>query len=325
MNTSNIAVIYMGGTFGSIGQPLYPMPALDFIDKLQALCLHHYDSNLHFFQALSIKDSSELTASDWLKLTQQILQLARQFQHFIIIHGTDTLHYAAAFLSHCFADRLRIIVTGSQYPLLEQSSTHLHPDSDAWLNFQFSLKHIQQIPKGCFIAFDGQLHHANLSIKAHTTEFNAFHSNPAQRSCSSVVQDINAIKISAWIDQVALINIVNLYCTPSSPDLLAKQLQALIHQPPQLLILQTFGAGNLAYSASLKSAIEDLLAKKCWVIISSQVLFGELSNQYAVAAWLAELGVVIDPHYSQADLYARAVLLYLQFADQVDWQQHWTV
>lgn len=324
MDSTNIAVIYMGGTFGSIGQPLYPMPALDFIDKLQALCLHHYDSNLHFFQAPSIKDSSELTASDWLKLTQQILQLARQFQHFIIIHGTDTLHYAAAFLSHCFADRLSIIVTGSQYPLLEQSGTRLHPDSDAWHNFLFSLKHIEQIPKGCFIAFDGQLHHANQTIKAHTTELNAFQSHPLNRAWHSACQAIDDAAITEWIEQAQQIELLNLYCTPSSPDQLAKQLQALTHQPPQLLILQTFGAGNLAYSASLKSVLQELLAKKCWVIISSQVLFGELSNQYAVATWLAELGVVVDPHYSQADLYARAVLLYLQIADQVDWQQHWT-
>ena len=328
MISTQIAVIYMGGTFGSIGAPLYPMPGKTFLEKLQQHSAQHQFSSLqaqslHFYEAPSIKDSSELSAIDWLGLAQQIFELSNQFQHFIIIHGTDTLHYAAAFLSHLFADRLHIIVTGSQLPLLEQSGANLHPSSDAWANYQFCIEQIKDIAQGCYIAFAGKLHHANQSIKTHTSELNAFQSNPLPRSWQSVVQEFGLHQIEQWLSQVKDIRITNLYCVPSSPDHLASELDTFQKNSPQILILQTFGAGNLPYSASLKSALQNLIAKNCWVIISSQVLFGELSNGYAVSSWLSELGVIIEPHYSQADLYARCVLLYLQYADQPNWQTYW--
>jgi L-asparaginase len=318
----------MGGTFGSIGAPLYPMPAKAFLEKLQQLSIKYQFQGLeeyllNFFEAPSIKDSSELSAIDWLEVAQQILELSNQFQHFIIIHGTDTLHYASAFLSHLFTDRLHIIVTGSQFPLLDSNGEHLHVNSDAWTNYQFSIAQIKNISQGCYTAFAGKLHHANQSIKTHTTELEAFQSNSLPRAWQSVVQDLDFHQIKHWILQVKDIRITNLYCTPSPPDQLAIQLNVLSENPPQILILQTFGSGNLAYSASLKSALQNLIAKNCWVIISSQVLFGELSNGYAVSSWLSELGVIIEPHYSQADLYARSMLLYLQYADQQDWQSYW--
>ena len=328
MISTQIAVIYMGGTFGSIGAPLYPMPAKKFLEKLQQHSIKYQfqgleEYRLSFFEAPSIKDSSELSAIDWLEVAQQILELSNQFQHFIIIHGTDTLHYASAFLSHLFTDRLHIIVTGSQFPLLDSNGEHLHANSDAWANYQFSISQMKDITLGCYIAFAGKLHHANQSIKTHTTELEAFQSNSLPRAWQSVVQDLDFHQIKHWILQVKDIRITNLYCTPSPPDQLAIQLNVLSENPPQILILQTFGSGNLAYSASLKSALQNLIAKNCWVIISSQVLFGELSNGYAVSSWLSELGVIIEPHYSQADLYARSMLLYLQYADQQDWQSYW--
>lgn len=318
----------MGGTFGSIGAPLYPMPAKKFLEKLQQHSIKYQfqgleEYRLSFFEAPSIKDSSKLSAIDWLEVAQQILELSNQFQHFIIIHGTDTLHYASAFLSHLFTDRLHIIVTGSQFPLLDSNGEQLHANSDAWANYQFSISQMKDITLGCYIAFAGKLYHANQSIKTHTTELEAFQSNSLPRAWQSVVQDLDFHQIEHWILQVKDIRITNLYCTPSPPDQLAIQLNVLSENPPQILILQTFGSGNLAYSASLKSALQNLIAKNCWVIISSQVLFGELSNGYAVSSWLSELGVIIEPHYSQADLYARSMLLYLQYADQQDWQSYW--
>lgn len=34
---NKIAIVYMGGTFGCVGSPLTPMPAPDFLEKLQQL------------------------------------------------------------------------------------------------------------------------------------------------------------------------------------------------------------------------------------------------------------------------------------------------
>ncbi len=68
-----IALIYMGGTFGCIGEPLSPMPAEDFIPQLQRILPLNLE--IECFVAPSIKDSSACTATDWLKLIQLIQSL----------------------------------------------------------------------------------------------------------------------------------------------------------------------------------------------------------------------------------------------------------
>ena len=87
---TKIALIYMGGTFGCIGEPLQPMPAEDFIPKLTHVLPIHLD--IECFIAPVIKDSSACTAADWLLLIQQIQQLQlQQFQQAIETEDANEL------------------------------------------------------------------------------------------------------------------------------------------------------------------------------------------------------------------------------------------
>ncbi|EPW3852908.1 asparaginase domain-containing protein, partial [Acinetobacter baumannii] len=93
-----IALFYMGGTFGCIGEPLAPMPYDQFLPQLEKVIPPHL--TVHCFAAPNIVDSSACTAPDWLRLIQRIQQLQLEgYQHFVVIHGTDTLSYAAATLA----------------------------------------------------------------------------------------------------------------------------------------------------------------------------------------------------------------------------------
>ena len=314
-----IAVLYMGGTFGCIGQPLSPMPASQFLQQLAKI--FKTNQNLEYFSAPSIKDSTELNASDWLQLALQIQQLKQQFSKFIIIHGTDTLSYASAFLHHIFKQQLTIILTGSQYPLLDVMGAELQKASDAYCNLNFAIEQISTIPQGVYLAFAQQLHQANQSYKTHTEDFNAFSSLQNSNHQLTLKHDI---QISPQlIQQSQTICYVNLYLYPQSSIYLAQQLQQIQHQQPHILILQGFGSGNLPYHADLEKVLQQLITQGCWVIISSQVLYGALSQKYATGSWLNNINLVFDPHYSQADLYARATLLYLQYGDEKNWQQYW--
>lgn len=317
-----IAVIYMGGTFGCVGSPLSPMPAEKFLDQLQQLYIAQ--KHLHFFSAPSIKDSTEFTASDWLKLAGYLQQLEKQFQHFIIIHGTDTLSYACAFLHHIFGQRLHIILTGSQYPLLEHSGHVLHPLSDAEQNFHFAYQSMQTIERGVYLAFNQKIYLGHATYKQDTQHFSAF-LGQAQSSLypSSIATNLNLS--DPIFTKVQKIKIYNYYFYPATADHHAQLIQTLLKDPPQILILQGFGSGNIPYSPQFKHVLSDLTTQGCWVILSSQVLFGALSQQYAVTSWLSDLNLAIDPHHSQADLYARAVLLYLQYGGQENWQRYWLV
>lgn len=315
-----IAVIYMGGTFGCIGSPLTPMPAAPFLEKLKQLNIER--SQLDFFAVPNIKDSTECNASDWLELAHYLQQLEQQFQHFIIIHGTDTLSYAGAFLHHVFADRLRIILTGSQYPLLSASGQSLHTHSDAERNLCFAYQKIKIIDKGVYLAFNQALHVAHSTYKQDTQNFDAFLSQQNDTPHKAAVARHLTLSNDV-IFRAQQIKICNYYFYPAAANHHAQLMKALLNDPPQILVLQGFGSGNIPYSAHLKQALSDLIATGCWIILSSQVLFGVLSQQYAVASWLNDLNLAIDPHHSQADLYARTVLLYLQYGGQKDWQRYW--
>ncbi|GAA5017498.1 asparaginase [Acinetobacter puyangensis] len=321
---NKIAVIYMGGTFGCVGSPLTPMSAPIFLEKLQHLYLSRMQQ-LDFFAAPTIKDSSELNARDWLELSFFIQTLSKQYQNFVLIHGTDTLHYAAAFLHHIFADTIHLIITGSQYPLFKQTGENLYSNSDAWDNLNFALNSISSLKAGVYLGFQHTLYHANSCYKVHTQELKAFTGLETTTYQSS--HSLNALKHleTAHLELAQKLRILNYYLSPESAKNITFNLDALRQNPPNILILQTFGCGNLAYTTELKDVLNALIQSGCWIIISSQVLYGELSHQYAAGSWLADLDLVFDPHHSQADLYARAVILYLQHHQQQNWQKYWLI
>ena len=310
----------MGGTFGCIGSPLTPMPAHNFLEKLSALASFS-DHQVHYFAAPSIKDSTELMASDWLLLAQFIKKLMLDFEHFIVIHGTDTLSYASAFLHHIFNQDIHLIITGSQQPLLTQQGDYLREKSDAVSNYKYALEQVMHCNKGVYLAFAEHLHIANQSYKQDTEAFNAFLSNSNISSTSNTLPKLNIT--TELIEKTQNIRCLNIYILPQNSEKIALDLAQIAQDPPEIIILQGFGSGNLPYSKALEHALKHLVSQGTWVIISTQVLFGPITQKYATGSWLNNINLVFDPHYSQADLYARAVLLYLQYGDQKNWQQYW--
>lgn len=315
----------MGGTFGCIGEPLAPMPALTFLSTLKQYYSH---AHLNFFASPIIKDSTELSAPDWLKLAQMIKHLAeaQDYQQFIIIHGTDTLAYASAFLHHIFATQYRIILTGSQFPILNSLGTDLRPHSDARANLDFAINSIATINHGVYLAFQQKLFYGNTCYKKHTEEFDAFlgtEYTPQHLPLHSLnlAKKIDLNQSHQYDDQLKNIYIEHLYLMPTSTWLIEETLLHKLLNPPHILFIQGFGSGNLPYSEGLKQALNNLLNNDCQIIISSQVLYGDLSQKYATGSWLNELNVLFDHHISHADSFARAVLLWTFYPQH--WQQYW--
>lgn len=325
---SNIAIIYTGGTFGCVGEPLAPMPAAQFIQKIQNN-IHAEHVTLDFYAAPAIKDSSELTIGDWLQHVKLIQDLRTKHQHFILIHGTDTLNYASALFNLMFTDQIHLIVTGSQRPLLNVEGTDLRSDSDALVNLTFAIQQIQQVKAGVYAAFNQQIFEGSSCYKLHTQHDQAFLGQPVSGESHLALERFNHATFADFkptqtqIDLADNLRILNLYLSPSQPSHLVQSLESIARDAPHILILQGFGSGNIAHSAQLIQQIQCLLAQGCWVVISSQVLFGGLSQQYATGSWLKDVDVVFDPHLSQADLYARAALLYLRHHQEKHWQQYW--
>ena len=315
-----IALIYMGGTFGCIGEPLHPMSAEDFIPKLTHVLPIHLD--IECFIAPVIKDSSSCSAEDWLLLIQQIQQLQlKQFQHFVVIHGTDTLSYASAVAAHFIANSACVVFTGSQYPLLNVQGTDTREFSDAINNLNFALDSVVKSPVGVYLAFHQHLLHAQTALKRHTTELDAFTGLLAEQP---MAQDLKThIVQTDDIERSARFNCLNLMMQPVALEQHIQNLRNLLTAPPDFLVLQGFGTGNLAVNAELIALFDDFYHKGCIVILSTQVPFGRTDQRYAIAAWTKQAKIIVSDCLGHADLYAKALKMYLQYPSAEARFSHW--
>lgn len=315
-----IALIYMGGTFGCIGEPLMPMPEQDFLPLLAKVIPAHLQ--VECFAAPSIKDSSACTATDWLQLVQQIQQLQLNgFQHFVIIHGTDTLSYAAATLARFLGHSCHAIITGSQYPLLNIEGNDTREFTDAIGNLYLALEQVLALPSGVYLAFHEQVFHAQSTLKAHTTELDAFVGIKADQRCDTTADAL--IVQNQQIDQAAQLSVLNLMLQPIAKQQFILQLNNLLLSPPDFLILQGFGTGNIAVNDEILAIFEQLYQKQCLPIISTQVTFGQIDQRYAVSSWIKSAKVLVNDCHSHADLYAKVLQMYLKYPTHEQWFEHW--
>ena len=316
-----IALIYMGGTFGCIGEPLSPMPASDFIPKLCKVLPFHL--SVDCFTAPTIRDSSAATAQDWLLLIQKIqaLQL-KQYEHFIVIHGTDTLTYAAATLARFLQNSCHVILTGSQYPLLNIQGTDNRDFTDAIHNLNTALEYIPKVQTGVYLAFHHQIFHATTTVKIHTTELRAFHGAIADHP-SNQAEKSQFIVLDEHIERSKQLNIVNWMMQPIEIEKLNQNLGNLKINTPDVLILQGYGTGNISVNHQTIQNLIKLQEQGCFVVLDTQVPFGGLDQRYAISQWIKQANIMINDANSHSDLYAKILKMYLQYPSSDQWYDHW--
>lgn len=313
LQANGLAIIYAGGTFGCIGQPLAPMPAATFLPRLDAEVAARFNIRCHSLPAPHIRDSSQLQASDWIALLTQIIQLQQQgFRHILLIHGTDTLAYTAAFLAEVLAGwPLQVVITGSQYPLLDINGFSFNQNSDALDNLTLAIQQLQQPAQGCYVVFAGQCWPAHTVQKIHTTDLQAF----AGVAGLPPLQPLTIQPLTTRSEPNALIhalqylrqlNIATYYALPLDWPQQARQLQQLLDSPAlDALIILGLGAGNLAQSREIEQVLRVAAGRGILVVISTQVPFGGVDSRYAAGHWLQDLDVLHAGQLPVAAIYAR--------------------
>ena len=310
----------MGGTFGCIGEPLAPMPEVEFIPQLKHVLPLHL--KIECFQAPSIKDSSACTAIDWLKLIQQIQTLHLQnFEHFVIIHGTDTLSYAAATLSRFLGESCHVVITGSQYPLLNIQGDNTREFTDAIDNLNTALDAVIQLPVGVYLAFFHQVIHARTALKTHSTALDAFR---GQKVDQPITSDSSALNIHlSHIEKAKTLNIINWMMIPTELQQFENNLEIISNRAPHFLIIQAYGVGNLAVNDRIIQHFKVLQENGCQIILSTQVPLGGMDQRYAISQWIQDSKILVSDALSQADLYAKILKIYLQYPTSEQWHNHW--
>lgn len=321
MIMKKIALIYMGGTFGCVGEPLAPMPEELFFPQLKRILpIHH---KIECFKASSIIDSSACTAEDWLKLIQQIQSLQQQdYQYFVVIHGTDTLSYASAVLAQFLQQSCHVILTGSQYPLLNIQGDNSREFTDAIDNLNTALDQVVKVPAGVYLAFYHQVFHANTVLKVHTTALDAFRGQKIDQNIEPTNQVAYSVQVSDPEKSKSL-NISNMMMLPIEKQQLNQNLKNLLFSPPHFLVIQAYGVGNLAVNQDIIETLKSLQQKNCLIILATQVPFGGLDQRYAVSHWVKDAKIMVSNAKSQADLYAKILKIYLQYPTSEQWHDHW--
>lgn len=302
---AHLHIIHTGGTLGCAGTPLAPLPAQTFVPLLSAQIATLWQGSYDIHAQQPLLDSTQAQPEDWQRLAQQILQdYAAGQRYFLVIHGTDTLAYTAAWLAECLAGGdLCIVLTGSQYPLLDPLTLQPHAHSDATDNLHTAIRALCQAQHGVFVSFCGETWPAQTVQKIHSHDVAAFSGHlragyPASSYRALSVREQQrwhqqaTTQLQAVAQQLTQIRVSTLYATPKPHTQLAAELQALAQLQPDALVLIGYGAGNFPEHPEIRHVLQQMTAHGVLVVASTAVPFGGTNQGYATGHWLSEIGVL---------------------------------
>lgn len=304
---SNIYLLYAGGTFGSYGTPLTTLTANEFLPRFLPT-LQYTGLEFNVLDNSLIKDSSNFNPDDFFALYRLIDDAYRVgAKKIILITGTDTLAYLAAFLHYAVGKLpLSLVVTGSMLPFFEPNLQPLqvNKNSDAKANFDNALAFLnQKTPnRGVYVSFYHHIYYANSVQKTHSNAKNAF----TGTIFNGTAYPSQTLTTAQPITPAA---IHTLYCVPNDSTQLSNHLKTLTNFPASAVIIIGFGAGNMPYSNELAQCLQQLSDNGFLVIMTTACPYGGVSQTYATGAWQYQFGVISGGNLKIPALYAKALWL----------------
>lgn len=334
---STYGLIYCGGTFGCVGQPLAPMSAEHFLPHLQPILSERQDATWQVQSLTTLKDSSQVEPCDWLDLLHLIVSMYQSgIRQIIVIHGTDTLAYTACFLAEALVGSdLNVVVTGSQLPLLHATTHVLDPHSDAIDNLTVACAALHQQRAGVRVAFNGESWHAQTVQKVHSRDLSAFagHSRAGYPAASyQQLSDRQRLHWLADMDQRLIYLATQLgqsrisvyHAVPQPLDHSARQLELLLSDPHDGLILLGYGLGNFPDHPQIRALLKRAHQQGTLVVLSTQVPYGGTEARYASGDWLSSVGVLPSARLTLSAIYARLVWLCATRDTPAERRRRWT-
>ncbi|MBV7434447.1 asparaginase [Cardiobacteriaceae bacterium TAE3-ERU3] len=287
---TQILVIYTGGTIGMVPSSRGLIPDANFPQCLRS-ALQQPDLAITAISPLI--DSSSATPDNWQTIADAITAAQRDYDGFVVLHGTDTLAYTAAAITLMLQGLGKpVIITGSQYPLGEEGS-------DASNNVRGALTAAQMQEGGVSVFFHNVLLRGDAVRKVHAQAFAAFTSGDAAPLAHWLNGELQ------WHSQPTISNktsaylqgnwrgfqrgaVAMLYVYPDMPE--SAFLPVLTDPEIKGVVLCSFGSGNLPERDDLHSAIRNAVARGVRIINTTQCLGGEV-RQDTYAAGAGALGV----------------------------------
>lgn len=294
-------ILHTGGTIGSAGTPLTPLPGDVFADRWARL-MGTMPIPLTLDPPL---DSADATPADWVRLTRAALAVEEPL---LILHGTDTMPWSAAALAFLsiswdssgeMAGRRAapLVLTGSQLPLLTADTQSLRDGSDAAANIGGGLAALKDAGRGTHVFFHGHLTPGPRTVKRHSLDPDAF-AMPNGPAPLPPAPPAPADRLLRQLDRLAphvgTRAVIPFFAMPNAPEHAAAQLDAVAGIPGLgAVILMGYGTGNIPAETHLAPRIASLVARGVLVVITTQLPAGPAeSTTYTAGSWLAEAGVL---------------------------------
>lgn len=279
---AHFLIINTGGTIGmEVGQHgLLPSPTLlaDAFSSLPTLAPWR-DHDLSWTHWSPLRDSAELTVSDWFRLRADINRYP-EVDGVLVIHGTDTLAYSAAALSFLLGQLTKaVVVTGSMLPINADFS-------DAPANLNLALDCLLAARAEVQVAIDGKVFPGSRVSKVSTATRDCFKAPNWQQSdwlqpSAHAAVTIDESRSDAFIDLITLFP----GCQPQADHYRGKQ--------PAAVLLQAYGDGNIAATAPIQRFLRTLNDLQIPLFVRSQCFAGKVClGHYQASKLLLDHGAV---------------------------------
>lgn len=284
-----ILMLATGGTIASkeSGHGLSPAitseEILGYVPALRELC------RVETVQLMNL-DSTNIGPSHWLKMADAIRTHYRDYDGFVVTHGTDTMAYTAPALSYLIQDSPKpIVITGSQKSICLD-------DTDARRNLYNSFLYAtDRDSHDVSLVFDGRVILGTRARKERSKSYNAFSSVDYPEV--AVIRDGRLIRYLAprayaygaepvfydrLEERVLLLTLI--------PGMGAEGLR-LLKDSYQAVILQSFGVGGLpgGSGGALAQAMGEWLEAGKTIVMMTQVPYeGSDMSVYQVGQQVKE-------------------------------------
>lgn len=306
-----VCVVYTGGTVGMVHQEATDADYADFEMASDAMAIARplqaalagLPFNIHLFTLAEPIDSGNANSSHWYELALLVRELIKHYQGVVVLHGTNTITYAASALSFLLNDVLDrpVIFTGSEIPITQRYTDAIHNVENAiraaaWDAHNGPIR----IPEVCMY-WSHRLLRANRSMKMVASDRNTSFQSPnmplplAELSNERLdvhhrqvlrrapltesrrsITDISKVKVE----------ILSVYPNMSLPSWRGRE-------DLDGLILLTYGSGNSPDNPEFTAFIARLIASGTVVVNVSQCPYGKVELKvFETGAMLFDLGVV---------------------------------
>lgn len=314
---SKVLVLYTGGTIGMIKDPESGhLGSVDFnsvyehIPELKRLQIEITTKSFN-----NPVDSSEMEPKDWIEIARIIKEEYDHFNGFVILHGTDTMSYAASALSFMIQDLKKpIIFTGSQLPIgvirtdgKENLITAIEIAAAKDSNGESIIQEVA-------VYFEYSLYRGNRSSKVSSNQFEAFQS-PNYPEIALAGVNINykwnsllRTKIESPKFLLGLSNTVALIKLYPGIDIEIYKELFDIHRA-KAIVIESFGSGNAPSSDLFQKYIKGFIEKGGIVLNITQCSTGEVKQgAYKTSSFFNKAGVI-----SGRDMTTEAAVTKLMF------------